>query len=387
MISIKILHFANLITMFGSNILKIPFSFFLAEEFGVGSGFALFIIIQMLPIVLFSASYSKVAQKFGIFKTIQYSQGLSILLGAALCMSLFFDLTIASVFILFLLNTTSSCLKVLFPGLLKEYNQEDGQKINSTKKHLADWSIISNLALVCAIMLGGLLKDYISLQLFICLDVITFIVSYLFWVKVGDTLCHSTYSIVQNFHLKTYVKFSFLPINQMSFFRSVAYGVFNSFIPVIIVTKNGLDSKVLGLIYLYMGVVSIFGSVMAKKIKHMPWNLMRYLVSLELLIMASTIYFSGFYHYIALVFFLLLLTCFNQINLHSELLNHCGTKNSSMAAAAYSMVTQWGVLLSFLIYFFFSKQVSETTFILGVLGCSIISFMISFYVEIEAERR
>ncbi len=176
---------SKMISLLGTNIFNFALSLFILKTTGSGAYFALNVFIGMLPRVILGSFAGIIADRFDRKKLTIALDVLSalVVLGLFLISSLFELNTVAIYITSMLLSTISvfydTTLSAATPDLVRDHNL---MKINSYM------GVASSLSGIMSPLLAGLIYGFVSINLFLILNSLSFIISALLEVSIDFKL-------------------------------------------------------------------------------------------------------------------------------------------------------------------------------------------------------
>ena len=347
---LKILYIANLITFFGSAFLFIPISKNFSIYFGVGMSWAMVYFIMRSPPVFLSRVYSSLANKYGLIVLLKYSQLLSVLASFVLLAGVYYEMNLLAIIGFILVTSFSLTLRSMYPSLLNLITKDKTMLLKS----LADWKIVLYSAYIVGTGLGGLLYNYISINLFVVFDAATFFISFLLWAYASrDIDKHLMLSTQVKWSLKQFSKAFFLPLNLVIFFKKICYGFINPMFAVILFEKFHQSTAKFGIYFCLMACVGVVASKIGGRIK-VSYNFCLITSFFEslfaiLYLIANSVFLSVTCLLLA-VFFMVLA----DISVQTLYLNKYKKEGSNNLSSIFDAVTNGGQLVGFGVFMIIS---------------------------------
>ncbi|MFH1357615.1 MAG: hypothetical protein ABII18_10855 [bacterium] len=370
---LKILYFANLITIFGSAFLFIPISKNFSIYFGVGMSWAMVYFIMRSPPVFLSRVYANAANKFGLTKTITYSQLFAMLSSIVLLVGVYYKINLLAIVGFALVCSFSLTLRTLYPSLLNLLSENK----KSLQKHIADWQTVIFGAAILGIGIGGVLYEYCSMIVFVLVDLVTFLTAFLIWYFTTRLIKGSISNIkTESWSLAQFVQLVALPLNLVIFFKKLAYGFINPMMAVIFLEKFELSTATFSLLFSTTIIFSIIASRTARHIK-ISYNYCLLFSVVELAL--GTYFIVSNYLVLSVICFFMssFFMVFADVNTETLYLGRFKKKGSNNLASMFSAMRNGGQLVGFVVFMIVAEGSFNLFLVsaISVITCCILSLL------------
>lgn len=366
---LKLLTYANLITLFGSAFVFIPISKNFSTYFGIGVSWALVYFIMRSPPVFFARLYANLANKYGLAQTLTYAQLCSVSASVILLIGVYFGLNYLAIFGFVLVCSFSLALRTLYPSFLNLVSV--GQ--DELKRNIADWQSIIFGSAVFGIGIGGVMYDYFSIELFVLVDLLTFVIAYLIWSYVAKDLGGFFLKVgTQKTSFSEFTRLAVLPLNIVIFFKKLAYGFINPIAAVIFLEKFGLSTATFSLLFSSSVLFSLLSSRVAKRIS-ISYNNCLFFSAIEIGLAVTFILSTSMILCVVSFFMADFFMVLADVNTETLYLDKYSKEFSNNLASVFSALRNGGQLMGYFVIIFLNPAYVVSTGLYGVIMCGLLA--------------
>ncbi|MBI4403656.1 MAG: hypothetical protein HY537_05820 [Deltaproteobacteria bacterium] len=362
---IRFLFLANFLTISGTSLAFIPLAKYFSSSLGLGLSFSVLLIARLLPGSLFANGYVHLANRFGIFKVIMFSQMVAGILSLGLLVAVHFSETYLALVSFSLACTAAAPLMSFFPGVVNRLSESEKAATSGFSK----WYFAQYLSRVVTTALGGYLEGCLSINVFILLDSLTFFSAFLIWrysERLGPIINKADSEPGSNgSSWRIYVS----TINLTNFTRQIFSGALSPLLATIITFRFLKGSATIGNLYLFLGLAAMAGSALGPYLKT-SFLLVGLGTALEFTLVVISLCSSTLPLFFVCLILSTVIMARVEVGLQTMFISRNSKSESDLRSAVFAGTHNAGLLLGLIMYTPLSRnnETQSATLLLSILA-------------------